>query len=159
MKEVLESGWITTGPKTHQFETEFARYVGAEYAVAVNSCTAAMHLSLEAMGLQRGDFVLTTPYTFAATAEVVRYFDAVPVFVDVERDTLNMDPRALAETMEDIESLLAGHPAALPTVAKAVNAAQPRTTATRAPDRRANASRSRQGHHSCSHGGSSLRDR
>jgi dTDP-4-amino-4,6-dideoxygalactose transaminase len=129
VKEVLESGWITTGPKAHQFETEFARYVGAEYAVAVNSCTAAMHLSLEAMGLQRGDFVLTTPYTFAATAEVVRYFDAVPVFVDIERETLNMDPRALANTMADLESCLGGFPAALPTVAKAVNAARAATTA------------------------------
>ena len=78
VKSVLESGWITTGPKTHQFELEFARYVGAKHAVAVNSCTAAMHLSLEATGVQPGDFVLTTPYTFAATAEVVRYFDAIP---------------------------------------------------------------------------------
>ena len=139
VKEVLESGWITTGPKTHQFEKEFARYVGAEFAVAVNSCTAAMHLSLEAVGLQRGDFVLTTPYTFAATAEVVRYFDAVPVFVDVERDTLNMDPRALANTMDDLEGCLAGRPAALPTVAKAVDAARDATTSKDSAGRRASA--------------------
>lgn len=103
VREVLQSGWITTGAKAHQFEQEFASSVGAKYAIAVNSCTAAMHLSLEAVGLQAGDFVLTTPYTFAATAEVVRYFDAIPVFVDVEADTLNIDPRALVETIEDLD--------------------------------------------------------
>src|SRR5215212_1667986 len=86
--EVLESGWITTGPKTHQFEAEFASYVGAKHAIAVNSATAAMHLSLEAIGLSRGDEVITTPYTFAASAEVIRYFDARPVFVDVDARTL-----------------------------------------------------------------------
>jgi dTDP-4-amino-4,6-dideoxygalactose transaminase len=88
--EVIRSGWVTTGPKTHQFEAEFAAAVGARYAIAVNSCTAAMHLALEAIGLQRGDEVITTPYTFAATAEVVRYFDAQPVFVDVDESSLNM---------------------------------------------------------------------
>src|SRR5262249_38139204 len=84
IKEALESGWVTTGPKTRQFEAEFAACVGATHAIAVNSCTAAMHLALEALGLRRGDEVITTPYTFAATAEVVRYFDARPVLVDVD---------------------------------------------------------------------------
>jgi len=106
IKEALDSGWITTGPKVRQFEAEFAAAVGAPYALAVNSCTAAMHLALEAIGLQAGDIVLTTPYTFAATAEVVRYFNATPVFVDVERDTLNMDTQRLAETIEDLERCL-----------------------------------------------------
>ena len=78
IKEALDSGWVTTGPKTQQFEAEFAAAVGAKHAVAVNSCTAAMHLALEAIGLRPGDEVITTPYTFAATAEVVRYFDAKP---------------------------------------------------------------------------------
>jgi len=72
--DALCSGWITTGPKTRQFEADFAAYVEAKQAIAVNSCTAAMHLALEAVGLQRGDEVITSPYTFAATAEVVRYF-------------------------------------------------------------------------------------
>jgi perosamine synthetase len=91
LAEVVTSGWITTGPKTRQFEAEFATCVGARHAVAVNSCTAAMHLALEAIGLQRGDEVITTPYTFAASAEVVRYFDAKPVLVDVNAGSFNID--------------------------------------------------------------------
>lgn len=90
--EVLTSNWITTGPKTRQFEAEFATTVGAKHAIAVNSCTAAMHLALEAVGLQRGDEVITTPYTFAATAEVVRYFDAKPVLVDICAEDCNINP-------------------------------------------------------------------
>jgi perosamine synthetase len=96
MIEAARSGWVTTGPKCRQFETEFAAAVGSKHAIAVNSCTAAMHLALEAIGLKRGDEVITTPYTFAATAEVVRYFDAKPVFVDVDPLSLNILPE-LAE--------------------------------------------------------------
>lgn len=92
IKEALASGWVTTGPKTRQFEAEFAAAIGAKHAIAVNSCTAAMHLALEAAGLQRGDEVITTPYTFAATAEVVRYFDAKPVLVDICAADCNIDP-------------------------------------------------------------------
>jgi len=92
IKEALVSGWITTGPKTRQLEAEFASAVGARHAVAVNSCTAAMHLALEAVGLQRGDEVITTPYTFAATAEIVRYFDAKPVLVDICAEDCNINP-------------------------------------------------------------------
>ena len=93
--EALASGWVTTGPKTRQFEAEFAAAVGAKHAIAVNSCTAAMHLALEAIGLGRGDEVITTPYTFAATAEVIRYFDARPVLVDVNAHDLNLNPALL----------------------------------------------------------------
>ena len=121
ISEVLKSGWITTGLKAQLFEREFAAYAGAKYAVAVNSCTAAMHLALEAIGLEAGDFVLTTPYTFAATAEVIRYFDAVPVFVDVEPDTLNIDPSCLIRTIEDLERCLRdGCKATSPAVARAL---------------------------------------
>ena len=102
IKEALDSGWITTGPKTHRFEEAFAAYVGAAHAVAVNSGTAAMHLALEAIGLRRGDLVLTTPYTFAATAEVIRYFDAVPVFIDIDPKTFNMDVAQLAQAVQDL---------------------------------------------------------
>ena len=91
IKEALDSGWITTGPKVRQFESDFATAVGAKHALAVNSATAAMHIALEALDLQRGDEVITTPYTFAATAEVVRYFDAKPVLVDVCADDFNID--------------------------------------------------------------------
>ena len=88
----IQSGWITSGPIVRQFEEEFAKKVGARNAVAVNSCTAAMHLALEAIGLKRGDEVITTPYTFAATAEVVRYFDAKPVLVDINPGDFNISP-------------------------------------------------------------------
>ena len=89
--EVIGSGWLTTGPKVRAFETAFAEYVGARHAIAVNSATAAMHLALEAAGLQAGDEVITTTMTFAATAEVVRYFNAKPVLVDIDRNTMNID--------------------------------------------------------------------
>jgi len=89
--EVIASGWLTTGPKARAFEAAFAEYVGAKHAIAVNSATAAMHLALEASGLQAGDEVITTTMTFAATAEVVRYFNAKPVLVDIDRDTMNID--------------------------------------------------------------------
>lgn len=89
--QVIASGWLTTGPKTREFETTFADYVGAKHAIAVNSATAAMHLALEAAGLQAGDEVITTTMTFAATAEVVRYFNAKPVLIDIESPTFNID--------------------------------------------------------------------
>jgi len=89
--EVISSGWLTTGPRTREFEAAFAERVGAKHAIAVNSATAAMHLALEAAGLQVGDEVITTTMTFAATAEVVRYFNAKPVLVDIDRTTLNID--------------------------------------------------------------------
>src|ERR1700730_5033505 len=92
IREALANGWVTTGPKTKQFELEFAAYVGARHAIAVNSCTAALHLALEAIGLQSGEEVVTTTYTFAATAEVIRYFGAKPVLVDIDGETLNMRP-------------------------------------------------------------------
>ncbi len=100
--DCLRSGWLTTGPITRDFETRFAEFVGARYAVAVNSCTAALHLALEAIGLQRGDLVAVPTMTFAATAEVVRYFDAVPVFVDCDEETMCISPAALRRTLESL---------------------------------------------------------
>lgn len=87
----LRSGWLTTGSKTKEFETAFGRYVGLSHAVAVNSCTAALHLALEALGLRQGQGVLVPTMTFAATAEVVRYFNATPVLVDCRPEDLSMD--------------------------------------------------------------------
>ncbi len=87
----LESGWLTTGPRTRQFEAEFATYLQRRHAVAVNSCTAALHLALEAIGLRAGQCVVVPTMTFAATAEVVRYFNAVPLLADCRADDLNLD--------------------------------------------------------------------
>lgn len=100
IKEVvntLRSSWLTTGPRVKKFEEKFAKFIGAKYAIAVNSCTAALHLALSAIDLKRGDEVIVPAMTFAATAEVVRYFDAKPVLADVETDTLLINPSVIEE--------------------------------------------------------------
>ncbi len=97
--ETLRSGWLTTGLKTKQFETEFADWIGASHAVALNSCTAALHLALEAVGVSEGDEVIVPTMTFAATAEVVHYCRAVPVLIDCQGDTLNIDPHAIEQAI------------------------------------------------------------
>jgi perosamine synthetase len=91
--EVMKSGWITTGPRAVEFEQEFARYIGARDAIAVNSCTAALHVALEAAGVREGDEVILPTLTFAATAEAVVYLKARPVLTDCEPDTFNLDPK------------------------------------------------------------------
>jgi dTDP-4-amino-4,6-dideoxygalactose transaminase len=88
----LRSGWIGTGPRVARFEEMFRQYVGAEHAVAVNSCTAALHLALLVSGVGPGDEVITTPMTFCATANAILHTGARPVFADVERDTGNIAP-------------------------------------------------------------------
>jgi dTDP-4-amino-4,6-dideoxygalactose transaminase len=97
--EVVDSmlhGWVTTGPKMRRFEEDFAASLGGDvHAIAVNSATAGLHLAVEAIGLGPGDEVITTPYTFTATAEVIRYLGATPVFVDIDRRTFNIDPGAI----------------------------------------------------------------
>jgi dTDP-4-amino-4,6-dideoxygalactose transaminase len=93
--EALRSGWLTTGPRTKSFERELAAYTGNGFCVAVNSCTAALHLALEAIGVAAGDEVITSPITFASTANVIVHRGARPVFVDVEPDTLNIDATAI----------------------------------------------------------------
>jgi len=123
IKEALESGWITTGPKTRQFEQLFASEVGSKHAIAVNSCTAAMHLSLEAIGLKQGDEVITTPYTFASTAEVIRYFNADPVFVDILSSDLNINTDLIETAItERTKAIIPVHIAGLPADLDAVNA-------------------------------------
>ena len=89
--EAIKSGWVTMGPKTVAFEKEFKAYIGSQEAVSVNSATAALHLALKAIGLQRDDEVIVPTNTFVATAEVVTYFDATPVLCDIEEDTHNID--------------------------------------------------------------------
>lgn len=97
--ETLKSGWWTTGPKVLKFEEEFRKFVGAKYAVAVSSWTAAAHLMLEAINLKEGDEVIIPSITFTATAEIICYFNAVPVIVDVDPFTLNIDPKAVEKAI------------------------------------------------------------
>ena len=114
----LRSGWITTGERTHHFEDEFRDFVGAPAALAVNSGTAAMHLALAALGIGEGDAVLTTTMTFASTVHVIEHQRARPVLVDIEPDTLNIDPNQVEHAVRrspDIKAImpvhLYGHPA------------------------------------------------
>lgn len=97
--DTLRSGWLTMGPKTIAFEEQIATYTGAKYAVAVNSCTAALHLSLLAYGIGPGDEVITSPYTFASTGNVIVHSGARPVFADIQRDTFNIDPEKINEAI------------------------------------------------------------
>src|SRR5690349_21862464 len=91
-RRAILSGWVTQGPEVAAFEREFAAAVGAPHACAVSSCTTALHLALVAAGVGPGDEVVTVSHSFIATANAVRYCGAVPVFVDVELDTFNIDP-------------------------------------------------------------------
>lgn len=92
----LQSGWLSTGPRVKAFESEFAAYVGARHAVALNSCTAALHLSLLVSGVRPGDEVITTPLTFCATANTIVHAGATPRFADIDPVTWNLDPGAVA---------------------------------------------------------------
>ena len=94
--ETILSGWVTQGPQVTAFEQEFTQLVGAAHACAVSNCTAALHLALKAAGVGPGDEVITVSYSFLATANAIRYLDAMPVFIDIEGGTYNMDP-ALVE--------------------------------------------------------------
>jgi dTDP-4-amino-4,6-dideoxygalactose transaminase len=116
--ETLRSGWLTTGERTKSFEKELAAFTGSAHCVAVNSCTAALHLALEAAGVGAGDEVITSPITFAATANVIVHRGARPVFVDVTPDTLNIDAAGIesavaARTKAVIPVDFAGHPCEL----------------------------------------------
>ena len=97
--DTLRSGWLTMGPKTLAFEKKIAEYTGAQEAISCSSCTAALHLSLLAADIGPGDEVITTPYTFAATANVIVHAGAKPVFVDICRDTFNIDPEKIREAI------------------------------------------------------------
>lgn len=97
--DTLKSGWLTMGPKTAEFEDSIVEYTGAKYAIAVNSCTAALHLSLIALGVRKGDEVITTPFTFASTGNVIIHVGAKPVFVDIDRKTYNINPERIKEAI------------------------------------------------------------
>lgn len=95
IRKVLESGWVSQGPKVKEFEDKFAKYIGVKNAVAVSNCTAALHLSLLALGIKSGDEVLVADYTFPATGHAVLYCNAKPVFIDVDPKTYNIDPKLI----------------------------------------------------------------
>lgn len=116
--DTLRSAWITTGPKTLRFSEEFAKALGAPGATAVNSCTAGLHATLVALGIGPGDEVITTTNTFASTVNVVEHTGARPILVDVEPDTLNIDPERVEEAISPRTKAIipvhyAGHPVEL----------------------------------------------
>jgi len=116
--DTLRSQWLSTGPKTKRFEEEFAAYLGAPGALALNSCTAGLHTALATLGIGPGDEVITTPVTFAASVSVVEHVGAHPVLVDVEPDTLNLSPARIEaaitpRTRAIIAVHFAGHPVEL----------------------------------------------
>jgi dTDP-4-amino-4,6-dideoxygalactose transaminase len=99
--DTLRSSWLSKGPKTAEFETKFAEYVGARHAIGMNSCTSALHIALVSRGIGAGDEVITTPLTFAATANTIIHTGAMPVFVDVDPDTGCIDPANIEEKITD----------------------------------------------------------
>jgi dTDP-4-amino-4,6-dideoxygalactose transaminase len=116
--DTLRSQWLSTGPKTKRFEQEFAEYLGAPGALALNSCTAGLHTALATLGIGPGDEVITTPVTFAASVSVIEHVGARPVLVDVEPDTLNLSPARVEaaitpRTKAIIAVHFAGHPVEL----------------------------------------------
>jgi dTDP-4-amino-4,6-dideoxygalactose transaminase len=113
--DALASGWVTIGPKTGEFEKAFAAYTGAPEAVAMNSCTAALHLALVGLGVGPGDEVVTSPLTFAATGNVIAHTGARPVFADVDEQSWNLDPEAARRACtERTKAIIIVHYAGLP---------------------------------------------
>jgi dTDP-4-amino-4,6-dideoxygalactose transaminase len=114
-RRVILSGWTSQGPEVAAFEAEFAAYVGAPYACAVSSCTTALHLALLAAGVGPGDEVITVSHSFIATANSIRYCGAVPVFVDIEPDTFNIDPKLIEPAItERTKAILCVHQMGMP---------------------------------------------
>ncbi len=120
VEAALRSGWLTTGPRTAQFEEEFRAYVGASQAVAVSSCTAALHLALAALGLGKSDEVITTPLTFCSTVHTIRHVGAKPVLADIGEDG-NIDPVEIARAITpNTRAILPVHFAGLPCDMRAI---------------------------------------
>lgn len=113
--EVLKSGWLSSGPKVEEFEDRLREYIGCEHVVAVSSCTAALHLSLMAHGIKPGDEVITTPYTFASTGNMIIQMGAKPILADISTVDFNIDPNEIAskigpKTRAIMPVHFAGHP-------------------------------------------------
>ncbi len=114
-QRVVLSGWVTQGPEVAAFEQEFAQAVGAEHAVAVSSCTAALHLALHVFGIGPGDEVIVPSHSFIATANAIRYRGATPVFAEIERTTYNLDPQRVADSVTDrTRAILCVHQMGMP---------------------------------------------
>jgi len=115
VRRPLSTGWLTQGPEVAAFEREFASFVGAPHACAVSNCTTALHLALRAAGVRAGDEVITVSHSFIATANAIRYCGAVPVFVDVQPDTYNIDPSRIAAALSPrTRALLVVHQLGMP---------------------------------------------
>jgi len=113
--EVLQSGWIGLGPKTKQFEDDFSAYTGANHTVALNSATSSLHLAMKLIDLKEGDEVITTPLTFVSTNHAILYERGVPVFADVQPDTLNIDPEDIKRKItEKTKAIVCVHFAGYP---------------------------------------------
>ena len=121
--KVLKSGWIGSGPKVIEFEQEFKRYIGSRSALAFNSCTAALHLSLLLAGVKKGDEVITSPFTYATTGNVILHQGAKPVFVDVDLKTYNLDPGRIAQKINSkTKAIIPVHFGGLPCEMNGINA-------------------------------------
>ncbi len=115
VRRAIESGWVSQGSEVASFEREFAELVDAPYACAVSSCTAALHLGLLAVGVSRGDEVITVSHSFVATANAVRYCGALPVFVDISPTTYNMDPELIEPAISQrTKAILCAHQIGMP---------------------------------------------
>lgn len=121
-ERVILSGWVTQGPEVAAFEREFAEYLGARHACAVSSCTAALHVALLTAGVQPGDEVITVSHSFIATANSVRYCGAIPVFIDIEPRTFNMNPELIESAItERTRAILCVHQIGMPCDIFAIN--------------------------------------
>ena len=114
--KVIRSNWITTGSVTENFEKEFSKKIGSKYAIAVNSATAGLHLSLDSFNLKKESFIVTSPYTFTATAEITRYLNLHPLFVDINEEDYNIDPLLIEKAFKKNKNIsgiipvhIAGH--------------------------------------------------
>ena len=122
VSKVLRSGWLSQGSKVEEFEERFAEFVGSKYAIAVSSCTSALHLSLVAAGVCDGDEVITTPFTFIATVNSILYQRAKPVFVDINPQTLTIEPAEIQSKITSrTKAIIPVHYAGLPADMRAIN--------------------------------------
>lgn len=113
--KVILSGWVTQGPKVEEFEKKFAKYVGSKYAVAISSCTTALHLALIISGVKQGDEVICPSLSFIATANSIKYIGATPIFADVDKQTYNIDPRSVEKLItKKTKAILIVHQMGIP---------------------------------------------